>query len=273
VTGASWDLSEYLKRTKSEHWKADVSFKNRVDVPRGPDGQFGFDIESKARGNFVASITPGASCSLPHHSHVTLKKSLPVFSDIIRGRAFALHFEAFHQNVIFLPTSLETLSSSTYARQPLVCMYVCLRPGSSADLSGLPTLWDTSSSPLAHHSFVCLSVCLDLGSSAEMSGLRAGQRILTCNDVDVRISDSDQTLQKMLESSNFLALEVADGRPWGYRVLNNNVTPVKPGEAEDARLASLTQRVIELRRRTEELVDKRKKSQKKKKGERTPTPP
>jgi hypothetical protein len=60
VTGASWDLSEYLKRTKSEHWKADVSFKNRVDVPRGPDGQFGFDIESKARGNFVASITPGA---------------------------------------------------------------------------------------------------------------------------------------------------------------------------------------------------------------------
>jgi len=121
VTGASWDLSEYLKRTKSEHWKADVSFKNRVDVPRGPDGQFGFDIESKARGNFVTSITPGASRSLPHHSHVTLKKSLPVFRGIIRGLAFALHFEAFHQNVIFFGDfKLACL------RSPTTRLYVCL---------------------------------------------------------------------------------------------------------------------------------------------------
>ena len=101
--------------------------------------------------------------------------------------------------------------------------------------------------------------------------MRVGQRILTCNDVDVRIADSDQTLQKMMKTSNLLALEVADGRPWGYRVLNHDVSPTKKGEADDARLASLTLRVIELRRRTEQLVDKRKKSQKKMKEGSTPS--
>jgi hypothetical protein len=60
----------------------------------------------------------------PPFSRYTQKVS-SVFRGIIRGRAFALHFEAFHQNVIFLPTSLETLSSPAYARQPEVVRLLC----------------------------------------------------------------------------------------------------------------------------------------------------
>lgn len=159
-------MSEFGKRD-NDHWKEDVSFKTKLQVPRESDGTFGFEIETKARGNFVSRVV--------------------------------------------------------------------------------------------------------MESMAELSGLRVGQRILTCNDVDVRVADASNPLRSMMDSATgYLDLEVADGKPWGYRVISHDVVPAK--DVEDQRLAALTLRVMELRRRTAELVDKRKKSKKKRRSEgRIPT--